>query len=218
MTFTFSIRKALQQSWHMFTQHTLFFSTMAFVMIIFNLFMTNHTHNIPLLIIVIIAAVMWSYVWISVSLAAVDGKHQLLNFKALSVHMPTIKQFAMIVLVGLVVGLTVAVGFVLLIIPGIYFLTRLAFANIAYVDRQGSLKQSLSYSWHLVKGKIFWTVFLILIIEIVLVLLGEVTLMIGLLITYPIAMLLVTHVYRALTIYHRQSKDIPEAVVVEKIS
>ncbi len=212
MRFTFSIRTALKQSWQTFTQHPLFLGTLAFVMIIFNLFMTDHNHNVPLLIVVIIAAVLWSYVWISVSLAAVDGKHQLLNFKALSVHMPTIKQFLMIVLIGLVVGITVSIGFILLIIPGIYFITRLAFANISYVDRQGSLKQSLSYSWHLVKGKIFWTVFLVLILEIVLVLIGEFTLMIGLLITYPIAMLVVAHLYRALTIFHRQQKDIAEAV------
>jgi uncharacterized membrane protein len=162
------------------------------------------------LIVVIIAAVLWSYVWISVSLAAADGKHAILNFKSLSTHMPNIKEFLMIVLIGVVVGITVSIGFILLIIPGIYFITRLAFANIAYVDRQGSLKESLSYSWHLVKGKIFWTVFLVLIIEVVLVLLGEVTLMVGLLITYPIAMLLVAKLYRALTIYHRQQKDIPE--------
>jgi uncharacterized membrane protein len=100
---------------------------------------------------------------------------------------------------------------VLLIIPGLYFLTRLAFANIAYVDRQQSVKKSLSYSWHLVKGKIFWTVFLVLIIEICLIMLGTITLMIGLLLTSPLAMLLVVHLYRALTIFHHnQQKALAE--------
>jgi len=204
MKFNFSIRTALKQSWQTFIAHPAFFGGLAFVMIIFNLFTTSHNHNIPLLIVVIIAAVLWSYVWISVSLAAVDGKHDLLNFKSLSVHMPNMRQFVMIIAIGLIVGATVAVGFVLLIIPGIYFITRLAFANIAYVDRQGSVKASLSYSWHLVKGNIFWTVFLVLLIEIVLIILGSVTLMIGLLLTYPLAMLLVTHLYRALDIHHKK--------------
>jgi uncharacterized membrane protein len=205
MAFNFSIRTALKQSWQSFARHPLFFGGLAFVMIIFNLFTSQHHENPVLLAIVIIAAILWSYVWISVSLAAADGKEALLNYKSLSVHMPTVRQFFMIVIIGIIVAIIVGVGFILLIIPGIYFMTRLLFANISFVDKQGSIKKSLEHSWHLVRGSIFWTVFLVLIIEIVLIVIGLLTLTIGLLITYPLALLLVTRLYRALDIYHRKT-------------
>jgi len=202
--FNFSIRTALKESWQHFAAHPAFFTGMAFVMIIFNLF--TFTHNtgfslahVILLAVVFIAVILWNYVWISVSLAAVDGKDDLLNYKSLSMHMPNVRQFFMMIIIGMAMAVIGGVGFVLLIIPGVYFIVRLAFATIAYVDRQGSIMQSLSYSWHLVKGKIFWTVFLVLIIEVILMIIGSVTLMIGLLITYPIAMLLIANLYRALT-------------------
>lgn len=201
MKFTFSIRTALKESWQSFAKHPLFFGSMAFVMIIFNLFTTDHHRSPALIGLVVIAAIIWSYVWLSVSLAAVDGHDDILNFKSLSVHMPNVREFFMIVAIGLIVGIVVAVGFVLLIIPGIYFVTRLSFATIAFVDRQGSVKQSLGYSWHLVKGKAFWTVLLVIAIEIALVLLGTVTLMIGLLVTYPLAMLLIANLYRRMSVF-----------------
>lgn len=176
-------------------------------MIVFSVFYNTHrskaTLDIVLMVIVIIAMVLWSYVWISASLAAVDGKDDIVNFRSLSVHMPTLRQFFMLVVTGVVVGVICAVGFVLLIIPGIYFAMRLIFATTSYVDRQGSLKQSLEYSWHLVKGPIFWTVFLVFIIEVLLAIIGSVTFMIGSLVTYPLAILLMVKLYRTLTIHQR---------------
>jgi hypothetical protein len=208
MTFNFSIRTALKDSWKLFSRHWGFFIGLAFIMIIFSTF--SHSHHsyqsldVALTVIVAIATILWGYVWISASLAAVDGKEDILNFRSLSVHMPTLRQFFMLIIVGIVAGLIIAVGFILLIIPGIYFLIRLAFASTAYVDRNGGVKESLEYSWHLVKGKIFWTVFLVLIIEIALMVFGAITI-IGWLITYPLALLLMTHLYRALTIHHRNT-------------
>jgi uncharacterized membrane protein len=203
MNFNFSIRAAFKDSWKLFAKHALFFTTLSFVMIVFSLFYNSHhegtTSDTILTIVVVIAMILWGYVWISAALAAVDGKEKLLTLRSLSVHMPTLRQFFMMALVALVVGVIVGIGFVLLIVPGVYFMMRLAFATTSYVDRQGSLKQTLSYSWHLVKGKIFWTVFLVFIIELVLVFIGSLTLMIGSLVTYPLAILLMTHLYRALT-------------------
>jgi hypothetical protein len=213
MTFNFSIRTALKQSWQSFRQHPLFFAGMAFVMIIFNFFLNYHRHNYVLVALVVIASIVWSYVWISTSLAAIDGKDAILNYKALSIHLPTVRQFFMLVIIGVIVGLITAAGFILLIIPGIYFMTRLAFANISYVDRQGSVKASLNHSWHLVKGRVFWTVLLVVIVEIALIVIGTLLFGVGLLITYPIAMLLIAHLYRSLDIYHRTVvKEVHEVV------
>jgi hypothetical protein len=63
-----------------------------------------------------------------------------------------------ILLVGLLAGLAVAGGFILLVIPGLFFLTRLTCSLPALVieDRRGS--SALSRSWNLVAGH-GWPVF-----------------------------------------------------------
>lgn len=234
MTFTFSIRTGLRQSWQLFAKHPLFFSSMAFVMIIFNLFARNNNHHPLLIALVSIATILWTYVWISVALAAVDGKEDTLTFNMLSFHMPSVREFFMLLAVGIVTGLIVlggfiipillgvflvslisfsyiavslkiliVLGFILLLVPGVYLATRLVFATTAYVDRQGSVSKSLNYSWYLVKGKIFWTVFLTIIVELALICIGSLLFFIGLLIAYPLAILLMVHLYRYLTIQHR---------------
>jgi uncharacterized membrane protein len=214
MTFTFSIRAALKKSWGLFAQHPYFFMGLALVMAVLSGF--SHTRdgygtptNIALTVLVVIAGAIWSYVWISASLAAVDGHSDLLNLRFVSQHMPSVRQFFTLVGVGVLVGIVVACGFILLIIPGFYFLVRLAFANTAYVDRQQGVRASLKYSWHLVTGKIYWTVLLVLLVEIALFILGTIPFMIGLIITYPLGMLLMTILYRDLTVYHRESSEAP---------
>jgi uncharacterized membrane protein len=204
MTFTFSIRAALKDSWKTFANHWVFFTVITLIVLMFNFYGKQHSKNPVLMVVVVIASLIWSYVWGSVSLAAVDHKDEILNFKALSVHMPNVRQFLIILAISLLSGIIFVGGLILLVIPGIYFIVRLQFANLAFVDRQQGIKKSLSYSWHLVKGRIFWTALLVMLVEIVLVIVGSVFFFVGALITYPIAMLLVAHLYRALTIHERE--------------
>ncbi len=204
--FQFSIRAAFKDSWKLFVQHWLFFGVLALIMVVLNGFDHTHTHSPWLLALVTIAAIIWGYVSISASLAAVDGKGETLDLNNVVVHMPTFRQFFMLLAIDLVAGLIVGVGIILLIIPGIYFLVRLSLISFAYVDRDAGIKNTLRFSWHLVKGKIFWTVLLVLLIEVVLIVVGELFFGIGSLVTYPLAILLVAHLYRALT-KHQQAVD-----------
>jgi hypothetical protein len=68
-----------------------------------------------------------------------------------------------VILVGLLVGLAVAVGFILLIIPGIIALVFLSVSIPALVveDRRGT--QAMSRSWNLVSGH-FWHAFGVIIV------------------------------------------------------
>jgi hypothetical protein len=215
MKFTFSIRAALKKSWHLFAKHPYFFIAITLVMAVFSIFSRQHEAHTPLdialTILVVIASILWSYVWLSVSLSAVDGHEDLLRFGCISQHMPSIRQFFTLIGVGLLMGIIIGFGFILLIIPGIYFLIRLSFANLALVDRHQGVWKSITYSWHLVRGKIFWTVFLVALVHLGLMILGVVALVIGLLIAYPIGMLLMAQLYRELTVYSRNL----EAVVAE---
>lgn len=64
-------------------------------------------------------------------------------------------RFGSVLLVSILVGLAVAVGFVLLIIPGIIFLTMFAVSIPAVVVENQRGTSAMSRSWNLVKGH-FW--------------------------------------------------------------
>ena len=204
MKFHFSIGTAVRESWQSFWRHPWFFVGMAFIMAILNIFQGDH-HQWLLLTLVILAELVWGYVWLSVALAAADGKEDILNFKSLSVHMPTFRQFFMLIGVSIIVGLIIILGLVLLIIPGLYFAVRLVFAKFAYVDHQQSIKKSLEVSWHMVKGNIFWIVVLVGLVQLGILILGVVALLIGLLVAYPLIMLFGARFYRTLDTHYRNN-------------
>ncbi|HEY0979998.1 MAG TPA: hypothetical protein VGE18_01160 [Candidatus Paceibacterota bacterium] len=213
MTFNFSIRTALKESWAIFRAHPWYFVVLSAVMVLLNI-VGNSKDNRPAVLVLmalsVIASIIWSYVWLSVSLAAADAKHELLTFKTLRHHLPSVRNFFMILGVGIMTGIFVLLGLIALIIPGIYIMVRLMFANLAYVDRKGRVMQSLRYSWHLVKGEVFWTVLLTMFISFGIMILGIVLLGVGMLIAYPVAMLLIAKLYRALTFNHEE-----QAVIVQ---
>jgi hypothetical protein len=66
-------------------------------------------------------------------------------------------KFGSVLLISILVGLVVAVGFILLIVPGVIFLTMLAVAipSLIVEDRRGT--DAMGRSWNLVKGS-FWHV------------------------------------------------------------
>lgn len=213
MTFNFSIRTALKESWTIFRTHPWYFIALSAVMVLLNIVgnnQSNHPGVIALMVLSIIASIIWSYVWLSVSLSAADAKHELLTFKTLRHHLPSVRNFFYILGVGIMTGLFVLLGLIALIIPGIYIMVRLMFANLAYVDRKGRVMQSLRYSWHLVKGDVFWTVLLTMFVSFCIMILGIVALGIGMLIAYPVGMLLIAKLYRALTLNHEE-----QAVIVQ---
>lgn len=201
MPFHFSIRTALRQSWHVVITHAWFFITLSVINLILNV-VDRSSSNPIITVLVVIAAIVWSYVGFSVSLAAVDGKHDQLNIKSLQQHLPTFRNVLKLVAVGIVVGLITLLGFVALIIPGIYFMIRLSFSNLAYVDHKGGIMEAVRFSWHIVTTKVFWTVFATIAVMIGLMIAGAIVFFVGLFIAYPVAMILQAKLYRALSEYH----------------
>jgi hypothetical protein len=68
---------------------------------------------------------------------------------------------------GIVAGIGIAIGFVLLIIPGLFLLTRWSLVSPAVVVEKRSAGEALSRSWELVKGN-SWTMFGIIIVTVLL--------------------------------------------------
>ncbi len=64
------------------------------------------------------------------------------------------------VLASLLVGIIIGVGIVFLIVPGIIFACKLAFAPYLVVDRQMTVIEAIEESWRMTRGHA-WTVFLV---------------------------------------------------------
>jgi uncharacterized membrane protein len=100
--------------------------------------------------------------------------------------------------VSILTGIAVVGGFLLLVIPGIIWAVRFAFAPIIVVDTKSGPILSMKESYNLTKGK-FWSLLGFWVVIGLLNLLGFLIFIVGLLATIPISTLAVIYVYRRLT-------------------
>jgi hypothetical protein len=203
MTFDFTIRKNIRASWDIFAHHWIFFVSMSLVTVLLNVFSDrierwHSPYTMIAIILGIFVSIVWAFVWVKVSLYAIQGKEEKLSIGALKEMLPTGRQFLQLTGVAILVGCIVLFGFVLFIIPGIYCMVRLAFANVIFIDKDLAIQDAVKYSWHMVSGDSFWTVLLVLLICVTGVILGTVLFGVGIIITYPVVMLLIARLYRAL--------------------
>lgn len=198
MEFTFSITQTVKDAWTLFKLHWKFFVGVTLVVFVLNLL---GGEKIPGIIqfIAFIGSIVWSIVMMKISLFAADAHEQELSFSRIKSMLPHWKQVLGIIGVAILSLLIVLGGFVLLIVPGIYFAFRLSFSYLAFLDRHEGIKKSLRYSWDITKGSVIWTVILTSIVSGLLYLVGFILLGVGILVTYPIAMILMAKLYRTLS-------------------
>ncbi len=99
---------------------------------------------------------------------------------------------------SLLSGLIVAGGFILLILPGVYFAVKLQFVNYFIVDKNMGPIEAIQASWNMTKGN-WWNLFLMDILLGLINIGGAILLGIGLLWTIPTTTLATAHVYKKLT-------------------
>jgi uncharacterized membrane protein len=98
---------------------------------------------------------------------------------------------------SILLALAVAIGFVLLIVPGIIFGLMFMFATFIVIERELGPIDSLSESHRLTRGykwQLFGLVLLLLLIN----LLGLLALIVGILVSIPVSTLAFVHAYRVL--------------------
>jgi hypothetical protein len=202
MEFKFGIRDSLREAWALFKKHFWFFVGVAAVAVVFS-FLGQGKHVPSIVKIVLtISSFVWSIVVMKVSLLAADNKEDSLSFSKIKDLFPSWKQAIGFIGVGLLGGLLVLGGLVLLIIPGIWIAFRLSLANLYFIDKGEGVKRSLRASWDMTKGPIFWTTVLVFIVSGILYIVGLIVFGVGILVTYPLAMILMAKFYRAVTAHH----------------
>jgi len=208
--FTFSISAAIQSAWQVFTRHLRFFVVLGIISILF--MYAGDSDRMPLWITMVanVGSLLWSVVWLKASLAAARNDESRLSLVALRDLLPTLREAGMLVGIALFTVLIVLCGLILLIIPGIYVAIRLAFGNLAYLDRREGIQKSVRYSWDITKGTRFWTAALTVIVVILFGITGALFFGVGLLIAYPICMILMAILYVRLSAYHGAMMEVIE--------
>lgn len=201
MDFTFSIRGALKESWEIFKKHMWFFVALSAVVVVLNFL--GGLKNIPFVIsfILTVATFIWSIIFIKISLFAADGREDMLSFSKIQGLLPDWKQALGVLAVGILAALLTIGGFILLIIPGIWIAFRLSLANINFIDKGEGIRKSLRASWDMTKGSVFWSAVLVAIIAGLLYIVGFVLFGIGILVTYPLGLILAAKFYRAVVAF-----------------
>jgi uncharacterized membrane protein len=110
----------------------------------------------------------------------------------------------------ILVGLTVIIGLVLLVIPGIIAALGLMFTSYLIVDKNRGPIEAYKESWRITKGH-RWQLASLVAMIVLLNILGLVALVVGLLVTIPVSMLAMVHAYRKLE--HGASEVTPVPVV-----
>jgi uncharacterized membrane protein len=128
---------------------------------------------------------------VHIMLKFVDKKKPI--YKDLFYYKPIVNYFIASVLTTLIV----IGGFILLIIPGIYFGLRLKFASYLVIDKNMPPVDAIKASWKMTKGSV-WNLFFFGILLGLINILGFFCLIIGLFITVPLTMLATAFVYRRL--------------------
>ncbi|HEX8968287.1 MAG TPA: hypothetical protein VF937_10420 [Chloroflexota bacterium] len=102
------------------------------------------------------------------------------------------------VLAGLLTEVIVVVGFILLIVPGIYLAVRLSFVPFIVVDEGRGPVEALTESWRRTEG-FFWTIFGSGLLGIVVVIVGFVLLIVGSIPAFMLVYLAFASLYAAIT-------------------
>ena len=98
---------------------------------------------------------------------------------------------------SIIVGLVTTAGFILLVIPGIYWGLRLQFFGWVIVDKEVGALEATRVSWEITRGSA-WQLFLMWWLLFFVNVLGFLVIGIGLLVTVPLSLVAMGHVYRTL--------------------
>ena len=102
------------------------------------------------------------------------------------------------IIANIIYSAIVALGFVLLIIPGIYMALRLQFFYAAIVEDNAGIIESLKRSWTMTKGYSL-ELFILMLIALLICFIGTVALFVGIFIATPLVVLMYGYTYRKLT-------------------
>lgn len=103
--------------------------------------------------------------------------------------------------------LLVMVGFILLVVPGIYLAMKFQFVQYLIVDKNTDVIEAFKKSGRMTDGQ-KWNLFLLMLLYMVIIFIGVMALGVGILIAIPIVMVAQAYVYKKLSLNPVTQSDI----------
>lgn len=147
----------------------------------------------------------WGILGIFISAWLTGGLYRLLlDYKAgtkqeFTVLFTQFKQFWRILLGTILLGLIVAGGLILLIVPGIYWGLKYQFTIMLIVDKDMQITDALRRSGDMTKG-IIWPLFMFALAALGIFILGGICLGVGILVAMPVIWLAYVSLYKSLEV------------------
>jgi uncharacterized membrane protein len=131
-------------------------------------------------------------VWISLALAIIDGREITTD-----TLLPSGATLVSYIIASLLFSLMLAIGLVLLVVPGIIVAVAFGFFGWALVDKGLDPIEALRHSGRITSGN-RWSVFVFLLAALALNIVGVLLLVVGVLATSAVTLIACAHVYRQL--------------------
>jgi hypothetical protein len=195
MNNTFSISESIKFGWETFKKDPWFYAGVTLALSIFSTlvnWLTNHGSGIFGIVgwlIGFAASTVVTIAYARLALSASSGQH--VNWNGLWAPEHFWRMFGATLLQGIII----VIGFILVIIPGIIAALILCFTQLLVVDKKMQPFEALKESYRLTKGHLL-QLFLLMLCLILLNIVGAVLLLVGLLVTVPVTILAIAHVYR----------------------
>lgn len=190
MQFTFKIGSKIKEAWPIYKENLVNLLLMTVVVLVVSMMSSRDSWIISLLSYIVSTLVF--YVWLRFALALIEKK----KFNPFSKEaLPSIEQYWNLLKTMILYSLCIIGGFILFIVPGLYFSGRLMFAPYLSVEKNQGARKSIKESWEATRGngwKIFWKAFVIGLFMMV----GFLALFIGAFITYPVGLIVMIMLYR----------------------
>lgn len=195
---TFSAIEVIKDAWKLFLIHKRFYlkTTLIYgaISVAASMLVGERVDGLSDLVLQIISSVAsWygTFLLMKASLLISSGKEITQDAFAL-----TPRLVISLILASLLVGIGSFIGFILLIIPGVIFALRAAFAQYIVIDQNEKPVSAIKKSIALTKGY-FWSVFRLILVIIVLCIISVFPLVfLGFIVTVPLSIIAFSIVYR----------------------
>lgn len=202
MQYNFSIEESLKFGWHKTKAHSsLLFQVMLtlFALQVVSSIVTkvlgNTMQGIAATIVLAVVSLFVGVGFTIITLKLAKGEHA-----SYADILPSGMLVWRYLVANLLTGLLVVIGFILLIIPGIYLLLRYSMVRYSIIDGAG-ITDSLRHSAHMTMG-VKWHLLGFFVVLILINIVGAILLLVGLLVTVPVTMIAYAHVYQKLHAHH----------------
>jgi uncharacterized membrane protein len=208
----FSINEIIRQSWQSFVTHWGVMLGAIGVMLVLNIAFSFATEQVGEKSIGAVVITLFS---IAVSIVVQLGLYRMwldmVRGKEARIEQMFTEYQAAFRYIGatIIYMVIVAIGFILLIVPGVIFAIKYGYYGYAIVDRNLGVRDSLKLSAKITEGA-KWQILGLWVLMVCLIIISIIPLGLGLIVTVPMAMVLSAIVYNTLLVHSEQASISPE--------